>query len=152
MTKTTTAAQGTQAKALKLPAFSSMHKAKEDLTSDTTMVILPDPVGHHMLIALPTIEQKTKSGLIIPTTVPERARAATVGGYGIAQGQDCYKDTKRFPNGAWCKTGDTVLFSRYSGMRFMSQDAETGEMVEYRMLADDQIVGTVPEGSKVGAL
>jgi len=152
LTKTTTAAQGTQAKALTLPAFSNLHKAKEDLSSDTTMVILPDPVGHHMLIALPTIEQKTKSGLIIPTTVTERERAATVVGYVIAQGQDCYQDKQRFPTGAWCKTGDTVLFSRYSGMRFMSQDAETGEMVEYRMLADDQIVGTVPEGSKVGAL
>lgn len=165
MTKTTTAAQGTQAKALTLPAFSNLHKAKEDLSSDTTMVILPDPVGHHMLIALPTIEQKTKSGLIIPTTVTERERAATVVGYVIAMGDQCYKDASRFgvpePDHMgqtrmvarpWCKTGDTVLFSRYSGMRFMSQDAETGEMVEYRMLADDQIVGTVPEGSKVGAL
>lgn len=135
-----------------LPVFATMHKAKEDLSSDTTMVILPDPVGHHMLIALPTIEQKTKSGLIIPTTVTERERAATVVGYVIAMGKDCYQDKQRFPTGAWCKEGDTVLFSRYSGMRFMSQDAETGEMVEYRMLADDQIVGTVPEGSKVGAL
>lgn len=134
-----------------MPAFSSLHD-KPDISNDTTLVILPDPVGHHMLVALPTIEQKTKSGLIIPTTVTERERAATVVGYVIAMGDDCYKDAKRFPNGAWCKTGDTVLFSRYQGMRFVSQDAETGEMVEYRMLTDDGIVGTVPEGAKVGAL
>lgn len=135
-----------------LPAFASQHTKREDEASETEMVILPDPVGHHMLIALPTIEQKTKSGLIIPNVVTERERAATVVGYVIAMGADCYKDKQRFPSGAWCKTGDTVLFSRYSGMRFQSQDAETGEMVEYRMLTDDQIVGTVPEGSKVGAL
>lgn len=138
-----------------LPAFSSLHnrsKTTTDLGSDTRMVVLPDPVGHHMLIALPTIEQKTKSGLYIPDTVTERERAATVVGYVIAQGDDCYKDKQRFPSGPWCKTGDTVLFSRYQGMRFMSLDAETGEMVEYRMLTDDGIVGTVPEGAKVGAL
>lgn len=131
-----------------LPAFSTQHEKPED----TTLVILPDPVGHHMLVALPTIEQKTKSGIIIPTAVTERERAATVVGYVIAMGADCYQDKARFPNGAWCKTGDTVLFSRYQGMRFVSQDTETGEMVEYRMLSDDGIVGTVPEGAKVGAL
>lgn len=137
-------------KAPVLPAFSNMHP--KPAAEDTTLVILPDPVGHHMLVALPTIEQKTKSGIIIPTAVTERERAATTVGYVIAMGADCYKDQKRFPNGAWCKTGDTVLFPRYQGMRFVSQDAETGEMVEYRMMADDCIVGTVPEGAKVGAL
>lgn len=139
-------------KAPTLPAFSTMHNTTSGAPEDTTLVILPDPVGHHMLVALPTIEQKTKSGIIIPTAVTERERAATVVGYVIAMGDDCYKDVKRFPNGAWCKTGDTVLFSRYQGMRFVSQDTETGEMVEYRMLSDDGIVGTVPEGAKVGAL
>ncbi len=138
-------------KAPTLPAFSTMHNTTL-APEDTTLVILPDPVGHHMLVALPTIEQKTKSGIIIPTAVTERERAATTVGYVLAMGPDCYKDQKRFPNGAWCKTGDTVLFPRYQGMRFVSQDAETGEMVEYRMMADDCIVGTVPEGAKVGAL
>ena len=137
-------------KAPVLPAFSTMHP--KPTVEDTTLVILPDPVGHHMLVALPTIEQKTKSGLIIPTAVTERERAATVVGYVIAMGDDCYKDKARFPTGPWCKVGDTVLFSRYQGMRFVSQDTETGEMVEYRMLTDDNIVGTVPEGAKVGAL
>ncbi len=136
------------AKRPELPVFSNLH----DKPQDTTLVILPDPVGHHMLVALPTIEQKTKSGLIIPAVITERERAATVVGYVIAMGADCYQDTKRFPTGAWCEAGDMVLFSRYQGMRFVSQDTETGEMVEYRMLTDDGIVGTVPEGAKVGAL
>lgn len=145
----TTALVGSQAKNLKLPAFSTQHNQDK---SDTELVILPDPVGHHMLIALPTIEQQTKSGIIIPGVVTERERAATVVGYVLAMGDDCYKDKARFPNGPWCKVGDTVLFSRYQGMRFASRDIESGDMVEYRMLTDDGIVGTVPEGAKVGAL
>jgi co-chaperonin GroES (HSP10) len=123
-----------------------------DLNSDTEMVILPDPVGHYMLVALPTMAEQTKGGVIIPHMVNERERAATVVGTVLAQGPDAYRDKARFPAGAWCKTGDTVLFSRYSGMRFKAKDAESGDMVEYRMLTDDNIVGTVPAGAEVGAL
>jgi co-chaperonin GroES (HSP10) len=125
---------------------------RSDLDSDTQMVVLPDPVGHFMLIALPTMKEKTAGGIIIPGTVTERERAATVVGTVLAMGSACYKDIKRFPEGAWCKVGDMVLFSRYQGMRFKSEDVESGEMVEYRMLADDGIVGTVPVGATVGGL
>lgn len=141
----------TEAPKRTLPAFTP-KSVPTDLESDTSMVYLPDPVGHHMLIALPTIEQKTKSGLYIPEAVTERERAATVVGYVIAMGPDCYKDTKRFPNGPWCKEGDTVLFSRYQGMRFKSKDLDSTEMVEYRIMTDDAIVGVVPKGAVVGAL
>lgn len=119
---------------------------------DTEMVILPDPVGYAMLVALPTLAEQTEKGIIIPTSVNERERAATVVGRVLAQGPDCYQNKIKFPSGPWCKVGDTVLFSRYSGMRFMSKDIETGGMVEYRMLSDDQIVGTVPDGAQVGGL
>lgn len=121
--------------------------------SDTEMVILPDPVGFHMLIALPTYAEQTASGVYIPSVVNERERAATVIGTVLAMGDECYKDLKRFPAGKpWCKIGDKVLFNRYSGMRFKSKDVESGEMVEYRMLSDDNIVGTVPDGAEVGGL
>lgn len=124
-----------------------------DLDSDTEMVILPDPVGFHMLVALPTMAEQTAGGIIIPSVVNERERAAAVVGTVLAMGDECYKDTKRFPAGRpWCKVGDKVLFSRYSGMRFKTRDVESGEMVEYRMLSDDNIVGTVPDGAEVGAL
>jgi co-chaperonin GroES (HSP10) len=127
-------------------------RLRSDLDSDTEMVILPDPVGHFMLIALPTMAEQTKGGIIIPTAVNERERAASVVGTVLAQGPSCYKDKTRFPDGAWCKTGDKVLFSRYQGMRFKSKDVESGEMVEYRMLADDSIVGVAPDGADVGGL
>ena len=119
---------------------------------ETELVQLPDPVGYHMLVALPTMAEQTASGLYIPETVNERERAASVVGVVLAMGDSCYKDTRKFPDGAWCKVGDTVLFSRYQGMRFRSKDSATGDMVEYRMLTDDGIVGTVPEGAEVGGL
>jgi co-chaperonin GroES (HSP10) len=123
------------------------------VNTDTELVILPDPVGWRMLIALPTPAEMTAGGIIIPIDVNERERAATVVGRVLAMGDLCYKDARRFRDGApWCKLGDVVLFSRYSGMRFKSKDPETGAMVEYRMLNDDEIVGTVPAGAAVGAL
>ena len=125
--------------------------ATED-QSDTTLVILPDPVGHKMLIALPTMAERTSGGIIVPHATNERERAATVVGQVIAQGPACYKDQKRFPDGPWCKVGDTVLFTRYAGMRFKTKDTESGEMVEYRIMNDDEISATVPHGAEVGAL
>lgn len=123
-----------------------------DLQSDTEFVTLPDPVGHFMLVALPTFAEKTEGGIIIPDAVNERERAATVVGTVLAQGPSCYKDKARFPGGPWCQTGDMVLFSRYQGMRFKSKDPESGDFVEYRMITDDGIVGTVPKGAQVGGL
>lgn len=137
--------------ATKAFAFKAPAPVKED-RSDTELVQLPDPVGYHMLIALPTFAEVTASGIYIPQAVNERERAATVVGVVLAQGSECYTDTRKFPKGAWCKVGDTVLFSRYSGMRFRSKDVESGEMVEYRMLTDDNIVGVVPSGAEVAGL
>lgn len=135
--------------------------APED-QSDTTLVILPDPVGHKMLVALPTMAERTAGGIIIPHATNERERAATVVGTVLAMGDTCYNDIGRFgvyqPDGSrklgkpWCKVGDTVLFTRYAGMRFKTKDVESGEMVEYRIMNDDEIAATVPAGAEVGAL
>lgn len=135
----------------KLKSFTGLTASAAE--QETTMVILPDPVGYHMLIALPTMAEQTAKGVYIPDTVNERERAAAVMGRVLAMGDECYKDPKRFPAGKpWCKVGDTILFSRYSGMRFKSQDTVTGDMVEYRILSDDGVVGTVPEGAEVSGL
>ena len=136
-------------------------------SEDLDTLYLPDPVGHFMLIALPDVEAKTAKGIIIPETVTDRERAASVVGTVIAMGPDCYIDPEpviplaatatgmsvtmvvarpRFPSGPWCKPGDTVLFSRYAGKRFKSGG------IEFRMLNDDEITATIPEGAKVGGL
>lgn len=141
-------------------------KADEDPVEQMDMMHAPDPVGHFMLVALPQLNDRTDSGIYIPATVTDRERAASVIGTVIAMGPDCYKDPEpkvpsdlppgtpitvlaarpRFPSGPWCKQGDTVLFSRYAGKRF------TIEGVEFRMLSDDEITATIPNGAKVGGL
>jgi co-chaperonin GroES (HSP10) len=133
---------------------------------DLDMMIAPDPVGHFMLVALPEVELRTAGGVYIPETVSDRERTASVVGTVIDMGPDCYTDPEpklpqamatgaaitivtarpRFPSGPWCKKGDTVLFSRYAGKRF------TIEGTEFRMLADDEVIATIPEGAKVGGL
>lgn len=137
---------------------------------DLGVMHAPDPVGHFMLVALPKVELSKL--LITPDSVTDRERAASVIGTVIAMGPDCYKDPEpvvpdivrsaiaagmpvsvsliaprpRFPSGPWCKKGDTVLFSRYAGKRFKI------EGVEFRMLADDEITATIPDGAQVGGL
>ena len=133
---------------------------------DLGMMQAPDPVGHFMLVALPEIEVRTAKGIYLPETVSDRERAASVVGTVIAMGPDCYVDPApklpddlpagapvtvlaarpRFPSGPWCGIGDTVLFSRYAGKRFKI------EGVEFRMLSDDEITATIPDGAKVGGL
>lgn len=148
---------------LRTDSFGTMKSAPAaDMNSDTEMVVLPDPVGHHMLIALPIVETKTASGLLMLDAVTERERAAVIVGVVLAMGDGCYADIRRFgidtPEGRvlqkpWCKVGDTVMFgARYQGMRFRSLDPESGAMVEYRMLTDDGICGNVPRGAIVGGI
>lgn len=154
--------------------FDFLPNHDKTASQETDLVILPDPVGYHMLIALPTMAQQTAKGIYIPDIVNERERAATVMGTVLAMGAGCYQDLRRFGvdvstsgpladgtwgpimkrvlQAPWCKVGDTVLFSRYSGMRFRSKDVESGDMVEYRMLSDDNVVGVVPEGAQVAGL
>lgn len=120
--------------------------------SDTELVILPDPVGYRMLVALPTMKEITDGGIIIPHATNERERAAAVVGTVLALGPDCYTDKVKFPTGPWCKVGDKVMFSRYTGGRFRSLDSESGDMVEYRMMNDDEITGNIPLGARVEGL
>lgn len=163
---------------VKVPLMNS-EGATTGESEDLGLLIAPDPVGHFMLVALPEIEHRnekgeavTAGGIILPETVADRERAASVIGTVLAMGPDCYKEEpldmpdwlkqavldgkpvslttilprKRFPSGPWCKLGDTVLMSRYAGKRFRIENTE------FRMLNDDEITATIPVGAKVGGL
>ena len=64
---------------------------------------------------------------------------ATVVGFVLAMGSECYKDQKKFPDGPWCKVGDFVLMRAYSGTRFKIHGKE------FRILNDDSIEATVED-------
>lgn len=107
---------------------------------------IPDVVGFYMLVALPENTGK-RGSVFMPDDVAEAERAATVVGAIIAQGDDCYKGVypngaPRYPSGPWCKPGDHVVFSRYTGHRIRVGG------VEMRILADDQILAVLTDKAR----
>jgi|TARA_R100001510_G_C7642034_1_gene199613 co-chaperonin GroES (HSP10) len=105
--------------------------AEEDKADTEKASQLPVPTGYHILIGLPEIEEKTEGGIIKARTTLEIEETASMVGFVIAMGPDCYKDEKRFPNGPWCKEGDFILMRAYSGTRIKIHGKE------FRLINDD---------------
>jgi chaperonin GroES len=100
---------------------------------------LPQPAGFKLLIALPELEEKTDSGIYLPEQVREKESLATVVGFVLKMGSLAYKDPTKFPDGAWCKEGDWVLFRAYSGTRIKIHGRE------FRIINDDTVEGVVED-------
>ena len=100
---------------------------------------LPQPAGFKLLIALPELEEKTDSGIYLPEQVREKESLATVVGFVLKMGSLAYKDPNKFPDGAWCKEGDWVLFRAYSGTRIKIHGRE------FRIINDDTVEGVVED-------
>ena len=88
-------------------ASSEAEKAKQ----------LPEPSGYHILIGIPESAEKTDGGILKAKQTIEIEETATIVGFVLKLGPDCYQDKKRFPSGAWCKEGDFILMRSYSGTR-----------------------------------
>ena len=104
---------------------------------------LPNPVGYRILVLPFTPKEKTKGGIIIAQESLDKARIATNCGYVVKMGPMAYGDKEKFPTGAWCKTGDWVIFARYAGSRL---PIEGGEV---RLLNDDEVLGTIKDPESV---
>tara|TARA_R100000315_G_C5115441_1_gene65952 strand:+ start:50 stop:505 length:456 start_codon:yes stop_codon:yes gene_type:complete len=100
---------------------------------------LPKPTGYRILILPFTQSSVTKGGIHLAKATVDKERLATVVGYVVAMGPDAYGDLHKFPEGAWCKEGDWVIFGRYAGARFQ---IEGGDM---RLLNDDEILATIDD-------
>ena len=104
---------------------------------------LPEPTGWRLLILPHQGTGKTKGGVILSDkTVQETQIAANVG-LVLKVGPDAYNDESRFPNGAWCKKNDWVIFAKYAGSRL---NIEGGEL---RLLNDDEILGVVDDPESI---
>tara|TARA_R100001082_G_C4290792_1_gene128094 strand:- start:209 stop:643 length:435 start_codon:yes stop_codon:yes gene_type:complete len=100
---------------------------------------LPRPTGYRILILPFAQKSVTKGGIHIAKQTIDKERLSTVVGHVIALGPDAYADTMKFPEGAWCKQGDWVIFGRYAGARFQ---IEGGDM---RLLNDDEILAVIDD-------
>lgn len=104
----------------------------------------PHPTGYKLLIAMPTLEEKTEGGVFIPESLQKAENTASVVGLVIQLGDLAYQDQDKFPNGSYCKEGDWVIFRSYSGTRFKLEDQE------FRLINDDTVEAVVadPRGVK----
>lgn len=117
------------------PSMGRATKNSEWITDDTVADpdVLPHIPGFHILVRPISIKEKTKGGLLLPDSVRDDIAYLTTVGKVLAVGKDAYKDTNRYPNGAWCKEGDYVCYGKHSGQKFFYKG------IKLLLLTDDQI-------------
>jgi len=116
-----------------------MTDVKPELTEEEFEAQLPKPVGYHLLIALPMVEETYDSGLVKADQTKQAEQIMSMMGAVLDMGDQAYADKERFPTGPWCKIGDFVMFRPNSGTRFKANGQE------YRLLNDDSIEAVVPD-------
>ena len=114
------------------------------LTDDELDQQLPRPVGYRVLIALPEIEKTYGNTSVLKTDKEvHHDYIMSIMGLVIDMGGGAYGDKERFPDGAWCKEGDYVMFRANTGTRF------TVGGQEYRLMNDDSIEAVIKDVSKL---
>ena len=105
---------------------------------------MPKPKGYKLLISPVQVEEKTEGGVYVPDAIRDAEGIASIVGFVVKMGEDAYKDKNKFPNGAYCKEGDFVIFRSYSGTRFKIHNEE------FRLINDDTVEAVVddPRGYK----
>lgn len=107
-----------------------------EATAEQKATALPIPCGWKLLCIVPDVDSKiagTSLDLVRDTTSLRQEEHATTVLFVLDVGPDAYKDTAKFPNGAWCKKGDFILVRTYTGTRFKIFGKE------FRMINDDQV-------------
>ena len=95
-----------------------------------------------LLCVVPDVSEKidgTELDLVKATATLRQEEHATTVLFVLKVGPDAYKDTAKFPNGAWCEEGDFVLVRTYSGTRFKIYGKE------FRLINDDQVDAVVQD-------
>lgn len=100
---------------------------------------LPEPVGYHILVALPEAEEKYDSGIIKADETRRFEEVLATVFFVVKLGPDAYKDTSKFPTGPWCKQGDFILARPNSGTRLKIHGRE------FRLINDDTVEAVVDD-------
>ena len=101
-------------------------------------------MGYRILVALPQPEETVAGTSILKTeTAKTQDHIMSIIGLVVDMGDGAYADKDRFPDGAWCKEGDFVMFRINSGTRF------TIGGVEYRLMNDDSVEAVVTDPSGI---
>ena len=100
---------------------------------------LPRPTGWRILVLPYKRKEKTKGGIILTDQSLEESQVASSIGLVLKVGPDAYKDKDRFPNGAWCKEKDWIIFGKYAGSRIKIEDGEV------RLMNDDEVLVVIDD-------
>jgi len=98
---------------------------------------MPQPTGWRILILPYAGKAVTEGGIHLVQSTVDRESLATVVGYVVKMGPDCYADANKFAE-PWCQEKQWVLIGRYAGARF-----KLGDESECRIINDDEVIATI---------
>ncbi len=116
---------------------------KKEQNKQPALDKVPKAVGWRITVLPHKGIDKTKGGLLLTDKAIEEQQLTTNVGLILNMGPDAYSDKTKFPNGAWCKKGDWVVFARYAGSRVKIDGGEI------RILNDDEILSTVEDPTDI---
>ena len=121
-------------------AIQPIDEPDENIPNEQRATSLPEPTGWKLLCVVPDVSQTFDNSSIVKVdTFMRQEEHATTVLFVLKAGPDAYKDSAKFPNGAWCKPGDFVLVRTYSGTRFKIFGKE------FRLINDDQVDAVVQD-------
>ena len=116
------------------PTIQPKDAPDESAAAEEKASALPEPTGYKLLCIVPTVADTFENSSIVKADAfMKQEEHATTVLFVLKVGPDAYKDSNKFPGGAWCKAGDFVLVRTYSGTRFKIFGKE------FRLINDDQI-------------
>lgn len=125
----------------KVPTLEDAYDDEGSLNAEaidgTVLDRIPKPTGWRIVILPYRGAKKSKGGIVLADSTIEKQQITTVCGYVLAVGELAYKDEGKFPNGAWCKQGDWIIFGRYAGARI---GLDGGEI---RIINDDEVLARI---------
>lgn len=122
------------------PTIQQKDEPDEGATAYEKNLAVPKPTGWRILCAVPKAETTFEGTSIVKADqVVRNEEISTTVLWVVALGPEAYKDTAKFPSGAWCKAGDFVLVRAYAGTRFKVFGRE------FRLINDDQVDAVVED-------
>jgi len=100
---------------------------------------IPEPATYHILCILPEADEKYDNGLIKSGQTMQFEELLSPVLFVVKIGPDAFKDEKRFPSGAACKTGDFILVRPNTGTRIKIHGQE------FRIINDDSVQAVVQD-------
>ena len=94
------------------------------------MALSLKPLGDRLVVKPKGRDETTKSGIVLPDTATERPQQGQV--LAVGPGRQLDNGTRVTLD---LKTGDTILFAKYSGTEFKDEDAELMILSERDVLA-----------------